>query len=89
MDDIARLGLETEREHAVGGVVRGVSGDRRRECVFARCIIRFCERKQHWKGEFGLHWPVTQSDRLKVDLAKKIGGEEKRRREVRVGRSEL
>mmetsp|Transcript_9128 Transcript_9128/g.15666 ORF Transcript_9128/g.15666 Transcript_9128/m.15666 type:complete len:532 (+) Transcript_9128:380-1975(+) len=38
------------------------------------CEIRFCDfctRKQHWKGKFGLHWPVVNAPVMREQLAKK------------------
>jgi hypothetical protein len=38
------------------------------------CEMRFCDfctRKQHWKGKFGLHWPVVNAPVMREQLAKK------------------
>ena len=78
LDDIARLGLETDASTQLVVLCEVCGRPSTRVCMCSLYYCDFCERKQHWKGEFGLHWPVTQSDRLKVDLAKKELEEKKK-----------
>ena len=78
LDDIARLGLETDASMQLVVLCEVCGRPSTRVCMCSLYYCDFCERKQHWKGEFGLHWPVTQSDRLKVDLAKKELEEKKK-----------
>jgi len=78
LDDIARLGLETDASTQLVVLCEVCGRPSTRVCMCSLYYCDFCERKQHWKGEFGLHWPVTQSDRLKVDLAKKQLEEKKK-----------
>jgi len=78
LDDIARLGLETDASTQLVVLCEVCGRPSTRVCMCSMYYCDFCERKQHWKGEFGLHWPVTQSDRLKVDLAKKELEEKKK-----------
>lgn len=41
-------------------------------CFICEChFCDFCTRKQHWKGKFGLHWPMVNKPIMKVALAKK------------------
>ena len=78
LDDIARLGLETDASTQLVVLCEVCGRPSTRVCMCSLYYCDFCERKQHWKGEFGLHWPCTQSDRLKVDLAKKELEEKKK-----------
>jgi hypothetical protein len=71
LDDIARLGLETDASTQLVVLCEVCGRPSTRICICSLYYCDFCERKQHWKGEFGLHWPCTQSDNLKIELGKK------------------
>ena len=71
LDDIARLGLETDASTQLVVLCEVCGRPSTRMCMCSLYYCDFCERKQHWKGEFGLHWPCTQSDHMLTELAKK------------------
>ena len=81
LDDIERLGLENVCAATQLVTLCEVCGrPSTKECFVCTALFcDFCERKQHWKGEVGLHWPVVQVD---GKMAKQLGQrqlEEKRK----------
>ena len=64
LDDMERLGLENVCAATQLVALCEVCGrPSTKECYVCTALFcDFCERKQHWKGSVGLHWPVQRVD---------------------------
>ncbi len=72
LDDIERLGLENVCAATQLVTLCEVCGrPSTRVCYACTALFcDFCERKMHWKGSVGLHWPVQRVD---GKMAKELG----------------
>lgn len=64
LDDIERLGLENVCAETQLVTLCEICGrPSTRVCYACTALFcDFCERKMHWKGSVGLHWPVVRVD---------------------------
>ena len=81
LDDIERLGLENVCAATQLVTLCEVCGrPSTRECFVCTALFcDFCERKMHWKGAVGLHWPVQRVD---GKMAKELGEKELERKRI-------
>jgi hypothetical protein len=75
LDDIERLGLENVCGATQLVTLCEVCGrPSTRECYACTALFcDFCERKMHWKGSVGLHWPVQN---VAGQMARQLGEKE-------------
>lgn len=64
LDDMERLGLENVCAATQLVALCEICGrPSTKECYACTALFcDFCERKMHWKGSVGLHWPVQRAD---------------------------
>lgn len=72
LDEFERKGIKCDPMCQLVLVCEVCGRPSNKECYV--CTARFCdfcERKRHWKGRFGLHWPVVNVPCVRDEVAKK------------------
>ena len=72
LDEFERLGMTCDPSKQLVVLCEVCGRPSTKVCYV--CEMQFCDfctRKQHWKGKFGLHWPVVNAPIMRDQLAKK------------------
>jgi len=72
LDDFERMGIFCDANTQLVILCEVCGRPSNKECWVCTCrYCDFCERKQHWKGRFGLHYAVHNVPSMRDELAKK------------------